>query len=62
CEILGPAPAVFPRLQDRYRFQILIKGDLTQRTKSWLAECARAMREKERGLDVIIDVDPLGIY
>ncbi|MFH1845874.1 MAG: primosomal protein N' [bacterium] len=62
CEILGPAPAVFPRLQDRYRFQILIKGDLPERTKSWLAECARAMREKERGLEVVIDVDPLGIY
>jgi primosomal protein N' (replication factor Y) len=61
-EVLGPAPAVFPRLQDRYRHQILLKGRLSSGTKRWLADCARALKERERGLEVILDVDPLGIF
>ena len=61
-EILGPAPAVFARLQDRYRFQMLIKGTLSFRTKRWLADCARALRARERGLDITLDFDPLGMY
>lgn len=61
-DILGPAPAVFSRLQDRFRFQILIKGQLSVREKRWLADCLRAAREKQRGLDTILDVDPLGLF
>ncbi len=61
-DILGPAPAVFNRLQDRYRYQILIKGQLSVREKGWLAACLRSMREKHRGLDAILDVDPVGLY
>jgi len=61
-EILGPAPAVFPRLHDRYRFQILIKGSLSNREKRWLADCSRAARQQSRGLDIWWDVDPQGLF
>jgi len=61
-EVLGPAPAVFPRLQDRYRHQILLKGRLSSGTKRWLADCARALKERESGLEVVLDVDPLGLF
>jgi primosomal protein N' (replication factor Y) len=61
-DILGPAPAVFSRLQDRFRFQILIKGQLSTREKSWLADCLRVARDKQRGMDTILDVDPLGLF
>jgi primosomal protein N' (replication factor Y) len=61
-QILGPAPAVFARLQDRYRFQILIKGRLTGPAKRWLADCARALRERERGIEVVLDFDPVGLF
>jgi primosomal protein N' (replication factor Y) len=61
-DILGPAPAVFPRLQDRYRFQILIKGSLSFPEKQWLSDCLRAIRAKERGVEAVLDVDPLGLY
>ena len=61
-DILGPAPAVFPRLQDRYRFQILIKGNLSFSEKRWLSDCLRAYRAKERGVEAVLDVDPLGLY
>ena len=60
--VLGPAPAVFPRLQDRYRFQILIKGSLRPAERVWLAECLRALKESRRGIDVAHDVDPVSVY
>jgi primosomal protein N' (replication factor Y) len=61
-DILGPAPAVFARLQDRFRWQILIKGSLASREKKWLFACARATEAHRRGVEVILDVDPLGLY
>jgi primosomal protein N' (replication factor Y) len=61
-QLLGPAPAVFPRLQDRFRFQILIKGTLTKREKAWMAACLRRLKEGYRGVDVVHDVDPVSMY
>jgi primosomal protein N' (replication factor Y) len=61
-EILGPAPAVFPRLQDCYRYQLLVKGRLGKDQKAWLADCARALHNRERGLDVVLDFDPIGLF
>jgi primosomal protein N' (replication factor Y) len=61
-EVLGPAPAVFPRLKDRYRFQILVKGTLGPRKKVWLAECLRSFKEGFKGVEVIHDVDPVSMY
>jgi primosomal protein N' (replication factor Y) len=61
-QILGPAPAVFERLQDRYRFQILLKGDMKVIEKKWLTECVRRLKDSERGLEASIDVDPVTLY
>jgi primosomal protein N' (replication factor Y) (superfamily II helicase) len=61
-EVLGPAPAVFPRLRNRYRFQILVKGNLSVNQKAWLADCIAVMKDKNRNIDVIPDFDPAGIY
>ncbi len=61
-EVLGPAPAVFARLQGRYRQQLLLKGTLDRGQKAWLARCAQALREAHRGLDVALDVDPAGLF
>ncbi len=60
--VLGPAPAVFKRLHDRFRFQILIKGTLNRREKAWLAGALVNLRESYRGIDVIHDVDPVSVY
>ncbi len=60
--ILGPAPAVFPRLHDRYRFQILVKGTLNRREKVWLTGVLSELRGSYRGIDVIHDVDPVSVY
>ena len=61
-DVLGPAPAVFPRLKDRYRFQILIKGTLGKKEKEWLAECLRSFKDGFRGVDVVHDMDPVSMY
>ena len=60
--VLGPAPAVFARLQDRFRFQILVKGRLTPKEKAWLASCCRGLKETYRGLDVFHDIDPTAMF
>jgi primosomal protein N' (replication factor Y) len=60
--VLGPAPAVFERLLDRYRFQVLLKGDLTLRHKAWLAACLRALAAGYPGIEVMHDIDPVSPY
>ena len=60
--ILGPAPGVFPRINDRFRFQILIKGSLRKNEKTWLVDCLGSFRSGFRGVDVMHDVDPLVVY
>ena len=60
--VLGPAPAVFPRLQDRHRHQILVKGELGTAQKAWLAEGVRVLKDRHRGVDVILDFDPAGLW
>ncbi len=61
-EVLGPAPGVFARLQDRHRWQVLIKGTLGSAQKRWLAACAKATEARVGGVEVLIDVDPVGLY
>ena len=61
-DILGPAPGVFARLQGRYREQLLIKGDLSRGQKAWVADCCRALKDVHRDLDVMMDVDPVGLW
>ncbi len=61
-EVLGPAPAVFERMQNRYRYQILVKGTLGKEEKSWLAACVRTLKDRHRGVDVLLDFDPVGLW
>jgi len=60
--VLGPAPAVFPRLNDRYRFQILVKGAFNAEKRAWLAGCLASFRETYKKVDVLHDMDPLAVY
>ncbi len=60
--LLGPAPAVFERLMDRYRFQILLKGDLSLSRKAWVAGCLRSLAASFPGVDAMLDIDPVSSY
>jgi primosomal protein N' (replication factor Y) len=61
-QILGPAPAVFPRLNDRYRHQILLKGRISLQQRAWLADCLRSLKQAFPGVDTLHDVDPQSMY
>ena len=47
--VLGPAPAVFPRLNDRFRFQILLKGmgGFGDRITDIMQDMIRGFEERE---------------
>ncbi|MGB9792630.1 MAG: hypothetical protein ACPLTR_08660, partial [Thermacetogeniaceae bacterium] len=57
-DVLGPAPAPVHRIKDRFRWQIILKGDCSN-VRSKLRACVQEYRKKT---DVIIgiEVDPYG--
>ncbi|MCP4293626.1 MAG: primosomal protein N' [bacterium] len=61
-QVMGPAPAVFPRLNDRFRLQIILKGTLDSRSRQWVKECLFSLQEAYRKVDTILDFDPVSIF
>ena len=61
-QVLGPAPGVFPRLNDRFRFQILLKGNLKSGEKRWLAQVLDQLKQQYKGVEVFHDVDPINVF
>lgn len=63
--ILGPAPAVRARIKRRYRQQILLKGVQIGRlhavVRQGLDEFAGMMSARRKGVQVIVDVDPVNL-
>jgi len=62
-ELLGPAPAVLPRLQNQYRWQVAVKGKglrlLRALTRDGIREFYR--RSASNGVSLNVQVDPLGM-
>jgi primosomal protein N' (replication factor Y) len=60
-DVLGPAPPVVARVKNRYREQILIKGDLNQACKDLVLDLYRKIIERRkfgRVIELRWDVDP----
>ncbi|HKI82944.1 MAG TPA: hypothetical protein VKA63_01305, partial [Candidatus Krumholzibacteria bacterium] len=60
-EILGPARAALPRINRRFRGQILLKGSLSAQGKQRILEVLSELASAEKGrkrLDLALDVDP----
>ncbi len=60
-EILGPARAALPRINRRFRGQILLKGSLSAEGKLLILEVLSELASAEKGrrrLDLALDVDP----
>jgi primosomal protein N' (replication factor Y) len=59
-EILGPAPAPLMRLRDKYRWQILLKGDNLELLHGFLSnlEAEIGSHGKAGKVKIYIDVDP----
>ncbi len=58
AEILGPAPAVIPRLRRSYRWQVLLKTASLEKAQGDLSKAAFKMRAPS-GCILTVDVDPL---
>lgn len=60
-DILGPAPAGIPRIKDRYRWQLIIKGTVSTEIRKIAAEVLERAGIRFKTVKVSIDVDPLSI-
>lgn len=60
-DILGPAPAVLPRLKNEYRWQVSVKGKNLDRLRAFLHRGVRdfAQNPASSGIVLNIEVDPL---
>nr|HID58508.1 primosomal protein N' [Desulfobacterales bacterium] len=60
-EVLGPTNAPLPRLQNQYRWQLLLKGSnagsLHELTQVLVQDLERSIRKK--GIRIMVDVDPV---
>ncbi len=63
--VLGPAPAPIQKLQDLYRWQIILKGDRLEEMRRNLGNCLQQYHQATHlagRLHWSIDVDPLGMF
>lgn len=60
-DILGPAPAVFPRLKNKYRWQVAVKGKHLRMLRAFLHKGVQRFYHEGRvnGINLNIEVDPL---
>ncbi|AQS59049.1 primosomal protein N' [Desulforamulus ferrireducens] len=58
-EILGPAPAGIPKIKDRYRWQLIIKGTMSKEIRNIAAKVLEQAGLRFKQVAVSIDVDPI---
>jgi primosomal protein N' (replication factor Y) len=59
--VIGPIPAMTPRLRNRYRYQILIKSKTTTLLKEFLSLVRSRTDFKLLRAETIIDIDPIDL-
>ncbi len=65
ADVLGPSPPVVPRIKNRYREQVLIKGRLSDAFKKEVLKVFEGIAAVERGgggVELKWDVDPESFY
>jgi primosomal protein N' (replication factor Y) len=61
-EIYGPAPAQYSKIKGRYRWQIIVKGrDICGIMEDIREIRAETLRTVQRGIGIMIDVDPTSL-
>ncbi|WP_273483240.1 replication restart helicase PriA [Desulforamulus ruminis] len=58
-EILGPAPAGIPKIKDRYRWQLMIKGSVSKEIRQITRSVLEQAGIRFKQVSVSIDVDPV---
>lgn len=61
AELLGPVPAPIPRIQDRYRIQIMIKTETHMNESTQWLEALRQLRERKGDPELRISIDRDGL-
>ena len=67
CQVIGPSPAIIPRMKNRYRWQLLLKlnpqSDPTgKHTKHILENLTKPQKgSRKSSVQIIVDVDPLNL-
>jgi primosomal protein N' (replication factor Y) len=59
-DILGPAPAMLPKLVGRWRYQLVLRGKIVKSFRDFLTAHHQSWKGP-RGVRVIVDVDPRGL-
>ena len=61
AELLGPAPAGILKVNNRYRYCLMLKGNNDRETRGVLAQLTRLARQDRvnRNLSLVIDVNPM---
>ena len=60
-EVLGPAPAPVLKVNNRYRYRVLVKCRNGKEIRAVLAQVLRAAQQDRanRGLSILLDVNPM---
>lgn len=60
-DLLGPCSAPLARVKGRYRWQLLIKSDRSDRLHRFIDELIRRMEKEAVGVHLEVDVDPFNL-
>ena len=60
CRVLGPAPAPVARVNNRYRYRLMLSGPDDKRLRALVAHLVQAAQrdQENRGVSVFADFDP----
>jgi primosomal protein N' (replication factor Y) len=59
--VLGPAPAIFSRINNQFRYCMLLKSKSAQRIQDAAGFIRKTMAQPPKGVKVIIDIDPVNM-
>lgn len=60
-QILGPCPAPLAKVKGRYRWQLLVKSDHTERLRRFVGELVEKMEKETVNVQLDVDVDPINL-
>lgn len=60
-DLLGPCSAPLARIKGKYRWQLLVKSDRTERLHRFIGELVRKMEKEAIGVHLDVDVDPINL-
>ena len=59
-KVLGPIPAPLPKIRGKFRYQLILKGSRPDELRALLKESLTCLH-REKGVEVVVDVDPVSM-